>query len=298
MTAATIIGDVFYDHVCDLSSSKDLPSDILHRDFDTAAGVSGEIGGNAVQFAEAAVVEGFSPVTVIGKIGITEEGVPDAAGMAACDLLAKRGIDLLLARDNTTGTGRAIITYLPDNHRFMVFDPGANATFQEADIDMSMQRAVTHGGLLHVSGYALIHPRRRAATLELIDRARSADGTIAIDVVPHDIDQFVKPNEIQAILTSADWIISAHSTARRLLGANSAADEHTLLTGLATFANSVALFTHPSEAVVMLDRTLQRHQFEYVPGAPSRGQSARSQASLLAHYLLASDERDHAYNAR
>jgi sugar/nucleoside kinase (ribokinase family) len=292
MTAATIIGDIFYDHVCDLSFSSDLPLDILHNDFDTAAAVAAEVGGNAVQFALAAVAEGFSPVTVIGKVGITDNTAMDAAGAAAVDLLDRQGVELLLARDKAAGTGRAIIAYLPNNHRFMVFDPGANATFQVNDIDISMQRAVMRGGLLHVSGYALLPPARRAATQVLIELARSAAGTVAIDVVPHEIDQFVNPDEIRAILVSADWIISAGSTASRLLGVGQAAGEDALMEELNSFADSVMLFPHPHEAVVMVDRVRQHHKFPYVTGAPIRGYSARLQASLLAHYLLSPDERD------
>jgi sugar/nucleoside kinase (ribokinase family) len=229
---------------------------------------------------------------VIGKIGSREDGSLDLAGTAAVDALIEAGIEPLLAHDRKVGTGRSMICYLPNDHRLMVSDAGANATFSIDDIDHLMLSAVTRPGLVHVSGYALVQQSRRKATQKLIMAAQSAGATVAIDIVPHDIDRFVSPTAIREVLTSADWIITAKSTARRLLGADPVAEEETLLNGLATLANSIALFPHPSEAVVAKERKRWRHKIDYVPGASSRGQSARAQASLLSYYLLSPARHD------
>jgi sugar/nucleoside kinase (ribokinase family) len=291
MMAATVIGDLFYDYVCDLSLSEDLPATLGHADFDAVADIAGLVGGGAVQFAIAAVQEGFAPVTVIGKVGSSGDGALDPAGATASCALQQAGIEPLLARDRNIGTGEAIIVYLPNDHRFMVSKVGANATFDVSDIDDHMLRAITRGGLLHVSGYALVHPVRRRATIELIKVAESGGATIAMDVVPHDIDRLVSPVAIRTALNSADWIISSEATARRLFGADRAESEQTWLTDLGKVASTVALFHHPSRASVICGEIRRQHQLDYIPGASSRGQSARSQAQLLARYLLSEAER-------
>lgn len=291
MTAATVIGDLFYDHVCDLSSSSDLPADFSTADFDGEADVAGVVGGNAVQFAIAARREGFDPVTVIGKVGGGACATFDPAGAAASEALSEAGIEALLVRDGDVPTGRAIVVYLPGDRRLMLYDPGANATFEAGDIDDHIWNAVARPGLLHVSGYALVRPARRAATQALVQAARAAGATVAIDLVPHEIDRFVSPAALHETLTSADWLLSADTTARRLLGTGPAADPGEVLAGLTALADSVALFQHPSRATVVHGPARRQHRVEYVPGSPSRGQSARSQAYLLAQYLLTPDAR-------
>lgn len=290
MTAVAVIGDVFYDYVCDLSSSADLPIALGTRDVDISAGVAGLVGGNAVQFAVAAVQEGFSPVTVIGKVG-GSDGSPDVSGAMALDAMRDAGIEPLLAVGDNSATGRAMITYLPHDRRFMISDPGANATLEITDIDDCMWQAVRCAGLVHVSGYTLVQPARRSAILKLIEAARSAGAEIAIDVVPHDIDRYLTLAEVDTALAGADWIMIAEVTARRLFDPDWALHEEALLADLLKRASTVALFQSPRK-VTVLDRYERReHELPYTPGPCSRGQSARAQACLLARYLLEPGER-------
>ncbi len=288
MTAATVIGDVFYDHVSDLSSAAEVLPDVMQTDFDAVSGIAGVVGGSAVQFALAALAEGFAPVTVIGKVGSGDHEYQfDFAGAMARNTLINAGIEALFAIDKTDGTGQAIIVYLPNDHRFMVSDVGANGTFGSDDIRAPMLEAVTRGGgLVHVSGHALVQQGRRAAIQELVKSATLAGATIAVDIVPHDIDRFVRPAEIHETLSCADWIFCAESTARRMLEVSATAGRQEVIGRLATFANSVAVFSHPGQATVARGEAQRLHNFDYIPGASSRGQSAHSQASLLAHYLL------------
>ena len=287
MTAATVIGDVFYDHVSDLSSSTDLPTDVTRADFDAVSGIAGVVGGSAVQFALAALAEGFAPVTVIGKVGSGDDEYQfDFAGAVACNTLIDAGIEALFAIDKAGRTGHTIVLYLPNDHRLMVSDVGANGTFDSDDISAQMLKAVTRGGVVHVSGHALVQQGRRAATQELIESATLAGATIAVNIVPHDIDRFVRPAEIHEALSCADWIFCAESTARRLLRMGATAEKQEVIERLTTFADSVAVFSHPGQATVARGETQRLHNFDYNPGASSRGQSAHSQALLLAHYLL------------
>jgi sugar/nucleoside kinase (ribokinase family) len=184
-----------------------------------------------------------------------------------------------------------MITYLPHDRRFMISDPGANAAFEISDIDDRMWQAVRRAGLVHVSGYMFVQPARRLATLELVEAARSAGATIAIDVVPHDIDRHVTLAELRAVLAAADWIMTAEVTARRLFDADRALPEDALLADLSNLASTVALFHSPGKATVLHSGERREHELLYTPGPRSRGQSARAQAHLLAGYLLEPDER-------
>jgi sugar/nucleoside kinase (ribokinase family) len=291
MVTATVIGDLFYDHVCDLGSLAGIPQDLGHVDFDTTGDISGVVGWGAVQFALSAADEGFSQVKVVGKVGSTRSGELDIAGSVASAILQQAGVEPVLAHDENVGTGQAIISYLPGDHRYMVSDPGANASFSVADITCGMRQAVTRGGLVYVSGYALVHPPRRQATVELIQSAAQTGATVALDLVPHDLDRFVNPASIRSVLKHVDWIFSAEITARRLLGVGPVAPAQAILAELRTLVGTVALFSHPSQATVASGDTERRHEFDYVSGASSRGQSARSHAQLLARYLLDPDER-------
>lgn len=288
MIAATVIGDVFYDYVSDLSSSGS-PAALKTSDVDVFAGVAGLVGGSAVQFAVAAIAAGFSPVAVIGKAG-GRAGALDVPGAAAVSAMREAGVKPLLALDGNAATGRAMITYLPHDRRFMISDPGANAAFETGDIDTCMWQAARQRGLIHVSGYALLQPARRQATLKLVEAARSAGATVAIDVVPHDIDRYVTLAEMRAALARADWIMTAEVTARRLLDPDRALPEDALLADLTELASSVALFRSPGKATVLHGGERREHELPYTPGPRSRGQSARAQARMLARYLLEPDE--------
>jgi sugar/nucleoside kinase (ribokinase family) len=290
MTALAVIGDIFYDYVCDLSSSTDFPSSLADRDVDISAGVVGLMGGNALQFAVAAIEEGFSPVTVVGKIGGCD-GAPDVPGASALNAMRDAGVEPLLAVGDNAATGRAMITYLPHDRRFMISDPGANAAFESKDINDCMLQAVTGAGLVHVSGYTLVQPARRSAIFKLIEAARSAGATIALDVVPHDIDRYVTPAEMRAALARADWIMTAEVTARRLFDPDRALPEDALLMDLSRLASTVALFRSPDKATVLHGCERREHELPYTPGPRSRGQSARAQAHLLARYLPEPGER-------
>jgi len=315
VTSVVVIGDIFYDYVCDLSTpNSQHPADLIANGADLVADVLAVVGGAGLQFAVAAAAVGFEPVTIIGKIGGTGPAGPDAvspdavgpdavgpdavgrtaghhamapdpAGAAALAAMRAGGVNASLAVDPTAPTGRAMITYLPRDRRLMISDAGANARFAAGDLTPAMVEAVAGARLLYVSGYALVTPTRREAVCRLITGARAAGAAVALDVVPHDFDGSMDAGVVEDVLRSVDWILIAASTARRLVGAITGTSEAEVIASLLRRARSVAIFHHPSTATVVHQGTHHEHRFEYDAGAASRGQSARAQAELLYRYV-------------
>jgi len=296
VTSVVVIGDIFYDYVCDLSTpNSQHPADLIANGADLVADVLAVVGGAGLQFAVAAAAVGFEPVTIIGKIGGTgtagsgrvgpDAMAPDPAGAAALAAMRAGGVNASLAVDPTAPTGRAMITYLPRDRRLMISDAGANARFAAGDLTPAMVEAVAGARLLYVSGYALVTPTRREAVCRLITGARAAGAAVALDVVPHDFDGLMDAGVVEDVLRSVDWILIAASTARRLVGAITGTSEAEVIASLLRRARSVAIFHHPSTATVVHQGTHHEHRFEYDAGAASRGQSARAQAELLYRYV-------------
>jgi sugar/nucleoside kinase (ribokinase family) len=199
--------------------------------------------------------------------------------------MSAAGVVAALAFDPDHGTGRAMITYLPGDIRFMVSDRGANAAFDQCDLTGAMLEAAATARLLYVSGYSLIEPARRAAVGRLIDAARTGGATVALDVVPHEFDAFMPRAAIEDLLAAVDWILLEVPTGRRLAGLPPGATLDDVLAALLDHTPSVALFPHPSRAVIGHRGARCERSFDYTPGAASRGQSARAQAELLFEFL-------------
>ena len=77
---------------------------------------------------------------------------------------------LRVARDAQRPTGTCVVLVAPGGERTMLPDPGANDALSIDDLPDD----AFAGGVLHVSGYALLRHGSRAAALTAIDRARAA----------------------------------------------------------------------------------------------------------------------------
>jgi sugar/nucleoside kinase (ribokinase family) len=290
MSAVAVLGDIFYDYLCDLGVvNGEIPVDLVARNVDVVGEVAGLVGGAGMQFGIAATRSGFAPVTVIGKVGGLTGAQLDAEGTAALEAMTTAGIDPALAFDPDHRTGRAMITYFPGDVRFMVSDPGANATFRSSDLTAAMLAAAATARLFYVSGYALIEAARREAIRPLIAAARVGGATIALDVVPHDFEMFMPRSVVEDMLATVDWILLAASTGRRLARTPATATEDDVLVALLARTRSVALFHHPSVATIAHDGERHDRTYAYAPGAASRGQSARAHAELLYEFVGSRD---------
>jgi sugar/nucleoside kinase (ribokinase family) len=277
VTGVVVLGDVFWDHVSDISTDAGALAELsAGAGYDTVGPVTGEAGGGGLQFAVAARQQGWPAVTLLGKVG------RDQAGADVARYLDANGVHALLARDDHRPTGRSLIVYFSADRRLMVSDAGANTTLCESDVTAAMRAATAGAALLHVSGYLLVQDERRAVVLDLMAAARDAGTTVALDLVPHDLDRFVDTSAVlPKVLAGVDWLLAAECTARRVLDV---AGED-ILAQLSDGGRSVAVYPHPSRAVVWHAGARHERSFDYHPGGRSRGQSANSQARLLREFL-------------
>jgi sugar/nucleoside kinase (ribokinase family) len=290
---ALAVGDVFVDYICDLSRPE-LTSTLSKpdREQDLFAPVTMEVGGGGAQFAIAARTSGFDEVGVIGKVGgvpVPNEGKTrlDPLAELAAQFLTEHDVASIWAVDPKIATGRACILYGPGDRRLMVSDPGANATLCKADLTSEMWQAVKRAGLVHISGYVLLQEERRAAALALMRTAKAHQATVAVDLAPHNIYNFIPgPILLDTLSGVADWFMAALPTAHRMLGYGPLVDANPRVTekvmdGLSRWFPSIALNITPAVALLHHQGKREERHFEYSTGVASRGQSAAVQARIL-----------------
>lgn len=283
MTSVVVLGDVFGDVICDLTGDLECVRALARsKEYETASAITVGIGGGGVQFAIAATKYLDGEITVIGKVG----GQGDAAALQAIELLKNHGVRAAFAVDPLMATGCAMITYLPDNRRFMISDTGANGSLALQDLTPAMTDAARRAELVYVSGYMLVQPARRAATMSLLRTAREHGAEVAVDLVPHELDRYVEPSIIlDEVLGMSTWFFAAEVTARRLLSCPDFTTAE-LLDNLCGGTRNGAVFPHPSAALIRAgDREVWR-TFDYHAGVRSRGQSAFAHARILGEFAL------------
>ena len=159
-----VIGDVMADVVA--------RTDVTPRiGTDTDGHVSSSGGGSGANTACWLAYLGH-PVSFVGSVG------DDPFGVTALDLLESSGVDVRLRVDPTRATGICVVLVGPDRERTMIPDVGANQTLSVTDLAQDLFVAGDH---LHVSGYSLLRPGSRAATLLALRRARERGMTTSLD---------------------------------------------------------------------------------------------------------------------
>jgi sugar/nucleoside kinase (ribokinase family) len=158
--AVICVGDVMVDVLAQLPGELAVGSD-------TPAGISLLGGGSAANTAAWLVAAGTA-ATFVGRVG------DDALGRKAIDDLARAGVDLAVTVDAALPTGTCIVLVDPYGERTMVPSAGANSVG-------GVPPAFGPGDHLHVSGYALFHPRSATAVGSAISAARAAGCTLSVD---------------------------------------------------------------------------------------------------------------------
>jgi sugar/nucleoside kinase (ribokinase family) len=161
MTRVVVVGDL----MADVVAAHDGP---IAVGSDTPARISLRPGGSAANVA-AWLARAGADVTLVGRVGT------DAAADVALGGLD--GVQLRITRDADHPTGTCVVLVAPGGERTMLPDPGANDALSPHDLPDE----VFSGGILHVSGYALLRHGPRAAALTAIDRAREAGMKISVD---------------------------------------------------------------------------------------------------------------------
>ena len=143
----------------------------LAKGSDTPATVTMHGGGSGANIAAWLAVDG-TDVAFIGRRGA------DIAGRNRDMELMGYGVDARLVMDPERPTGTCVVMVTHRGDHTMLSDPGANAALSPEDLPKDL---FTPGCHLHISGYTLLNPGSRPATLAAIAMARRAGMTISVD---------------------------------------------------------------------------------------------------------------------
>jgi sugar/nucleoside kinase (ribokinase family) len=130
-------------------------------------------GGGGANVAAGLALLG-APARLLARVGA------DPAAAVALRAARAAGADLAaLQIDDALATGLCFTAVSPGGERTFFSYRGANANF---DFDPGQASRLDGARWLHISGYALIEGRQRAATLALIDAAGARDIPISLDL--------------------------------------------------------------------------------------------------------------------
>ena len=130
-------------------------------------------GGGATNVAAALALLG-APVRLLARVG------RDPAAEIALRVARAAGADLTAVQfDDMLATGLCFAAVSPGGERTFFSYRGANVSFEFGPAQNSQ---LDGANWLHISGYALLEGRQRAATLALIDIASARDIPISLDV--------------------------------------------------------------------------------------------------------------------
>ncbi|MCP2340838.1 carbohydrate kinase family protein [Actinomadura rupiterrae] len=180
------------------------------------APASAVVGGTAVNMARCAV-EYFRRVAVLGRIG-DDDFTPvvrrELRRIGARDLLraepgTANGVTVML-RDLAPGGGRGA--------RLLIAEHDApDRRLSPSDVRDAV-RPIRRADALCCDGYASLAAASRAALRTAMEAARAAGTLVLFDLVPHDVDGRLPPEEALAPLALADIVTSEAPTLARLLG--------------------------------------------------------------------------------
>jgi sugar/nucleoside kinase (ribokinase family) len=217
-------GNIMVDYFCDLTA---MPLAEFDRNLESNATIFShidiQVGGGGLLFAIAAKEMGFAQSALIGKVGgrVDNSGqlVPDLPGSMVIELLRQSGVVPLVAIASNIETGRVFLSYLASDRRLMISDPLANRTFSPEDISTEMDDVIRQANLFCVSGYMLLHPTPRATAIELMRRAKSSGGRIAVNLVPHSLHKHMSLQELRECIGDlVDWMFLEIPLAHQLVG--------------------------------------------------------------------------------
>jgi sugar/nucleoside kinase (ribokinase family) len=161
--AVLIIGDVFTDIVVK-------PEGPLVIGADRRAVIRMLPGGSAANQAAWLAAEGVRAMFA-GRVGSSDYAEQRR-------LLAKAGVEPVLARDETVPTGLIVSVISPDGERSFYTDRGANARLCRADLP---DRLLDNVDLLHLSGYAFVDADPRGAVTALFAAAAERGVPVSVD---------------------------------------------------------------------------------------------------------------------
>ncbi|MGC4956747.1 carbohydrate kinase family protein [Actinomadura citrea] len=208
----TVIGDVRYEMRAPLHEQLFTTID---QDAFCFAKIEKIVSGTAVNMARAA--QSLFRTTVIAKIG-NDELTPlikdqsqriDADWRFIVDPRVPNGL-VIIVRDSAMGKhggNRLLVSGLPA--------PGL--LLSAADV-RSQSRAIQQSDVLMVDGYSLLSPCGRDALATALELAGGARVVRCMDLVPHNIHDFLGFADLEGFLRSAEIVVSSARTVATLLG--------------------------------------------------------------------------------
>jgi sugar/nucleoside kinase (ribokinase family) len=184
------------------------------------AAVDGRLGlavaGTGVNMARA-LTDQFDTVGLVGAYGY------DATGDLIGRCLETERFTTWPLRPTGATTGLVIVLRdgaradAPHGDRIVVADRGANDAVAVTDLD-ALEGLISDADLVCADGYGLLHEPRRTATLHAMRLARAAGHDVFCDLVPHDLDQHFRPEQLEHWLADATIVGTSGTTLARLLG--------------------------------------------------------------------------------
>ncbi|MGW6522206.1 carbohydrate kinase family protein [Streptomyces sp. NPDC054962] len=163
-------------------------------------------GGSGFNLARAGRENGFSPVSLV--CGLGDPGSFPARFLA--EELRSLGIELISEKNTAEETGAVFVGYLPDGSRAMVAAPNAN---RNALTEHTVAAANTvRAPFVLVSGYMLFRASTREGTLEIMHRAAARGARVALDIVPHSVNRWLRLAELRSLLGPVDFLAGEHKT--------------------------------------------------------------------------------------
>jgi sugar/nucleoside kinase (ribokinase family) len=208
-----VIGDVMIDVV---GSVQGISADEACAAGHSIADLRTRPSGTGVIAALAGRETGIPEVGLWASVGVEDGSRPDAGAIAVRSLLRSAGIRDLLRQEYSRPTGTVVCLLFDGDQRLLLANPGANSVVCAAGLPAEVRDFARGSDLVYVSGYALQVPNRAAQVLQLLDLAVLNRATVALDLVPHRIDE-VFP-DLRRVLDRADVLIGELPTLTRVCG--------------------------------------------------------------------------------
>lgn len=209
----TIIGDIRVEARSEMRQAR---FGGLSRDTFVFSPVTLTISGTALNMAKEAVAV-FTRTEVIARIGNDEFTPTIREHLTKLDAVAHLTVDegmrnsgIIIIRDGSAEH--------PGGVRLLISgEPAPSHRLSTGDID-EFAEPIRANDLLFVDGYSILRPESASAVRKAMLMARESGRQVCIDLVPHNIDEFLKAEEIQGYVALANYVIVEAGTLAKVLG--------------------------------------------------------------------------------
>ncbi|MDI1461408.1 PfkB family carbohydrate kinase [Catellatospora sp. KI3] len=240
-----VVGDVMLDVVGHIG----LPATEACAAGHVATDLGTRLGGTGLVVALEARKINIPEVGLWGSVGCDPSQRLDPAGDAAVTILARERIHDLLRREERAPTGTAVCIDFKGEERLLLAQPGANQLVDREGPSRTVLDFAQTSDALFISGYSLIDSARAEQVMTLVSAAKRNGATIALDLVPHRLEDHV--DNFERVLGEFDVIFGEAATIQRLYGVGPVPTSPNELRELATRAlrNKAMVVLRPSNEV-------------------------------------------------